>query len=165
MTRHLPKILNLGRRMLGDHSEAEDVAQEVFVRVWTHATRWQPGKAKFETWLHRVAINLCYDRLRRRPASPLDEMPEQADEAPNPAARLYELQLAAAVNGALQKLPDRQREAVVLCHYQGLSNIDAADVMGVSVEAMESLLSRGRRALKTLLRPLSADLFEKNDNE
>jgi len=165
MARHLPKILNLARRMLADRTESEDVAQEVFVRVWTHAARWRPGKAKFETWLHRVAINLCYDRLRRRPASALDDVPEMADDAPNPAAKLYETQLAAAVNEALQRLPGRQREAVVLCHYQGLTNIDAADIMGVSVEAIESLLSRGRRTLKKLLKPLSDDLFAKNDTE
>lgn len=165
MARHLPKILNLGRRMLGDAAEAEDVAQDVFIRVWTHAARWQPGKAKFETWLHRVAMNLCYDRLRKRPASNIDDMPEMADDAPNPAVRLFEMQLAGAVNAALQQLPDRQREAVVLCHYQGLTNIDAADIMGVSVEAMESLLSRARRALKKTLKPLSDDVFDKNDNE
>lgn len=165
MARHLPKILNLSRRMLGDQAEAEDVAQDVFVRVWTHAARWQPGQAKFETWLHRVAINLCYDRLRRRATSALDDAPDIADDAPTPAAKLFETQLAKSVNEALQQLPDRQREAVVLCHYQGLTNIDAAAVMGVSVEAMESLLARGRRALKKMLKPLSDDVFDKNDNK
>ncbi|MBL8781535.1 MAG: RNA polymerase sigma factor [Alphaproteobacteria bacterium] len=165
MARHLPKILNLGRRMLNDHTEAEDVAQDVFVRVWTHAARWQPGQAKFETWLHRVAINLCYDRLRRRPTSHLDDVPEMADDAPTPVARLVDAQLAKSVNDALQQLPDRQREAVVLCHYQGLTNIDAAAIMGVSVEAMESLLSRGRRTLKKSLKPLSNDVFNKNEKE
>jgi RNA polymerase sigma factor (sigma-70 family) len=164
MARHLPKILNLGRRMLGDQAEAEDVAQDVFVRVWTHASRWQPGQAKFETWLHRVAMNLCYDRLRRRPTSALDDVPEMADDAPTPAAKLFETQLAKSVNEALLQLPDRQREAVVLCHYQGLTNIDAAAIMGVSVEAMESLLARGRRALKKMLKPLSDDVFDKTDN-
>ena len=165
MARHLPKILNLGRHMLGDRTEAEDVAQDVFMRVWTHAARWQPGQAKFETWLHRVAINLCYDRLRRRPTAPLDNVPDMPDDAPNPAAKLFETQLAKAVNAALQQLPDRQREAVVLCHYQGLTNIDAAAIMGISVEAMESLLARGRRTLKKTLKPLSGDVFDKNDNE
>jgi RNA polymerase sigma-70 factor (ECF subfamily) len=163
MARHLPKILNLGRRMLGDAVEAEDVAQDVFVRVWTHAARWRPGQAKFETWLHRVAINLCYDRLRKRSASVSADAVDIVDGAPSPAARLFETQLARAVNEALQKLPDRQREAVVLCHYQGLSNIEAAEIMDVSVEAMESLLSRGRRTLKKILEPLSNDVFGPNE--
>lgn len=158
MARHLPKIMNLGRRMLGDQSEAEDVAQEVFIRLWTHAARWQPGKAKFETWLHRVAINLCYDRLRRRPTTTLEDVPDPVDEAPGPATALYQSQLAAAVNAALQRLPERQREALVLCHYQGLTNIDAAEVMNVSVDALESLLARGRRALKAMLQPLGRDV-------
>jgi len=165
VARHLPKILNLGRRMLGDQTEAEDVAQDVFVRVWTHAARWQPGQAKFETWIHRVAINLCYDRLRRKPTSAIDDVPEPVDHAPGPAARLFETQIAGAVNEALKRLPDRQREALVLCHYQGLTNIDAAQVMGVSVEAMESLLSRARRALKASLKPLSEHAFQKNEDE
>lgn len=165
MARHLPKILNLGRRMLGDQADAEDVAQDVFVKVWTHAGRWQPGQAKFETWLHRVAINLCYDRLRRKPTSAIDDVPEPVDGAPGPAARLFEAQIAGAVNEALKRLPDRQREALVLCHYQGLTNIDAAQIMGVSVEAMESLLSRGRRTLKAMLKPVSEHAFQKNEDE
>lgn len=163
MARHLPKILNLGRRMLGDAAEAEDVAQDVFVRVWTHAARWQPGQAKFETWMHRVAINLCYDRLRRRPTAALDDVPDMPDGAPSPAARMMEKELAKAVNEALQRLPERQREALVLCHYQSLTNIDAAAIMGVSVEAMESLLSRGRRALRKLLEPMSKDVFSNEE--
>jgi RNA polymerase sigma-70 factor (ECF subfamily) len=165
MARHLPKILNLGRRMLGDQIEAEDVAQDVFVRVWTHAARWQPGQAKFETWLHRVALNLCYDRLRRKPAMAIDDVPEPADHAPGPAARLFDSQLAENVNAALKGLPERQREALILCHYQGLTNIDAAEIMGVSVEAMESLLSRGRRTLKTSLKPLAEHAFGKSEDE
>jgi RNA polymerase sigma factor (sigma-70 family) len=64
--RHLPRMVGFARRMLNDANEAEDVAQEVFLRVWREAPRWKPGAAKFETWMHRVALNLCYDRLRRR---------------------------------------------------------------------------------------------------
>ena len=65
--RHLSRVIAVARRMLGNQSDAEEVAQEVFLRVWTHADRWEPGRAQFSTWLHRVATNLCLDRLRRRP--------------------------------------------------------------------------------------------------
>ena len=158
--RHLPRILNLSRRMLGSQAEAEDVAQEVFLRVWTHAARWQPGGAKFETWLHRVAMNLCYDQLRKKKPANIEAVPEPVDPAPGPASVLYQSQLGAAVDAALAALPERQKEAIVLCHHQGLSNIDAAEVMGVSVEALESLLARGRRTLKGQLKNLRADVLD-----
>ena len=158
--RHLPRILNLSRRMLGNQAEAEDVAQEVFLRVWTHAARWKPGAAKFETWLHRVAINLCYDHLRKKRPTHLDAIAEPVDPAPGPAASLFQSQVGAAVEAALDELPERQREAIVLCHHQGLTNIDAAEIMGVSVEALESLLARGRRALKERLKDLRADVLD-----
>lgn len=149
--RKLPRLLGLAGRMLGDAQEAEDVAQEAFLRVWRQAPKWKPGAARFDTWLHRVALNLCYDRLRRRRELAYAEPPEQADEGPGPDRGLQALDAGRRVNAALQALPDRQREAIVLCHYQELGNIEAAAVMGVSVEALESLLGRGRRALRAAL--------------
>jgi RNA polymerase sigma factor (sigma-70 family) len=155
--RKLPRLMSLGQRMLGDAAEAEDVAQEAFLRVWKQAPRWRPGRAKFDTWLHRVALNLCYDRLRRRREIVTDQPPEQADPGPAPDRGLEARDTSARVSRALGALPDRQREAIVLCHYQELGNIEAAAVMGVSVEALESLLGRGRRALRATL----ADLVER----
>ncbi|MBI1209889.1 MAG: RNA polymerase sigma factor [Alphaproteobacteria bacterium] len=160
MARHLPRILSLGRRMLGSQTEAEDVAQEVFLRVWTHASRWRPGAAKFETWLHRVAMNLCYDQLRKKKPANIETVPEPVDPAPGPVGSLFQRQVGAAVDAALSALPQRQKEAIVLCHHQGLSNIDAAEVMSVSVEALESLLARGRRTLKEKLKDLRADVLD-----
>ena len=151
VARKLPRMLALAQRMLGDAVEAEDVAQEALVRAWRQAPRWVGGKAKFDTWLHRVALNLCYDRLRRRRETPTDSVPERRDEGPAPDRGLIAADTGAAVNRALAALPERQREAIVLCHYQELSNIEAAALMQVSVEALESLLSRGRRALRTAL--------------
>ena len=149
--RKLPRILALAQRMLGDPVEAEDVAQETFVRAWKQAPRWTPGKARFDTWLHRVALNLCYDRLRRRRETPTDVPPDQADDGPAPDRGLHADDAGRRVALAMAALPDRQREALTLCHYQELSNIEAAALMGVSVEALESLLSRGRRALRAAL--------------
>ena len=154
--RKLPRLLGLAQRMLGDGMEAEDVAQEAFLRVWRQAPKWRPGQARFDTWLHRVTLNLCYDRLRRRREITTEDPPEVVDEGPAPDRGLEAADTGRRVGEALAKLPDRQREAVVLCHYQELGNIEAAAVMGVTVEALESLLSRGRRALRASL----ADLVE-----
>ncbi|GAB4529699.1 MAG: RNA polymerase sigma factor [Parvularculaceae bacterium] len=148
MDRHLTRILRLAHRMLGDAAEAEDVAQDVFFRVWRHAAKWKPGQAKFETWMHRVAINLCLDRLRRRRETVTDSPPDVADPGARPDGALLEAQTSRAIEEALARLPARQRAAIVLCHYQELSNIEAAEAMSISVEAVESLLSRGRRKLR-----------------
>ena len=151
VARKLPRMLALAQRMLGDAVEAEDVAQEAMLRAWRQAPGWAPGRAKFDTWLHRVALNLCYDRLRRRREIPTDAVPDRRDEDAAPDRGLLAADVGAAVNSALARLPDRQREAIVLCHYQELSNIEAAALMEISIEALESLLSRGRRALRQAL--------------
>ena len=151
MARKLPRVHGLAVRMLNDTAEAEDVTQEVFVRAWKQAGRWKPGVARFDTWLHRVALNLCYDRLRRRREVATETPPEVADEGPAPDRGLEAADVGARVASAMAALPDRQREALVMCHYQELGNIEAAALMGVSVEALESLLSRGRRALRAAL--------------
>ena len=155
VARKLPRMLALAQRMLGDAVEAEDVAQEAMLRAWKQAPRWTPGKAKFDTWLHRVALNLCYDRLRRRREVPTEISVDRPDEGPAPDRGILAAQLGARVDRALVALPDRQREAIVLCHYQELTNIEAAGLMSVSVEALESLLSRGRRALRLALADLA----------
>jgi len=154
VARKLPRVLALASRMLGDAAEAEDVAQEAMLRAWRHAPAWRPGGARFDTWLHRVALNLCYDRLRRRREQPTAEPPEQVDPGFAPDRGLHASDTSRRVEAALALLPQRQREAVVLCHHQELGNIEAAEIMGVSVEALESLLSRGRRALRASLADL-----------
>jgi len=147
----LPRLLALAGRMLGESAEAEDVAQETFLRAWKQAGNWKPGGARFDTWLHRVALNLCYDRLRRRREVAMDNPPDRPDDGPGPDRGLEARDVGRRVAAAMAALPDRQREAVSLCHYQEISNIEAAALMGVSVEALESLLSRGRRALRAAL--------------
>ena len=155
VARKLRRVLALAERMLGDPAEAEDVAQETFVKVWRNAARWRPGAARFDTWLHRVTLNLCYDRLRRRRERPTADPPDRPDPGPAPDRGLEAEDVGRRVRAALLALPARQREAIVLCHYQELGNIEAAGLMGVSVEALESLLSRARRALRGALGDLA----------
>jgi RNA polymerase sigma-70 factor (ECF subfamily) len=151
VTRKLPRLMALATRMLGNANDAEDVAQEVFVRVWRHAGRWRPGKARFDTWMHRVALNLCYDHLRRRREIPTEEVPDRIDSDSVSGVFEPEADAGKQVARALQMLAPRQREAIVLTYYQELSNVDAAAVMNISIAALESLLARGRRALRTHL--------------
>lgn len=157
--RHLGRIVALGWRMLGDRAEAEDMAQEVFLRLWQQAGEWRPGGARLSTWLHRVAVNLCLDRLRRRREVALDAAGDPASDAPHPGTALQRQAVADRIQEALALLPERQRSAVVLCHFQELGNVEAAAVMEIGVEALESLLSRGRRKLRELLRDDAADLM------
>ncbi|WP_455924554.1 RNA polymerase sigma factor [Pseudomonas putida] len=153
VSRKLPRLLALASRLLGDADEARDVAQESFVRLWKQAARWRPGQARFDTWLHRVALNLCYDRLRRRREHLLDEaaLGEVVDPAGAPEDHLQVDDQSERIAQALAALPERQREAIVLQYYQELSNIEAAALMDISVEALESLLSRARRNLRSYL--------------
>lgn len=149
--RHLPRIVNLAARMLGDTAEAQDVAQEVFLRVWRKAGKWQAGRARLTTWLHRVTLNLCIDRKRRRSTITLDAISEPIDPAPSADSLIVARQSAARVQQALLALPERQRAAILLCHHEGHSNIDAAHILAISVDALEQLLSRGRTGLRRLL--------------
>ncbi|MFN3972583.1 MAG: RNA polymerase sigma factor [Gemmobacter sp.] len=160
--RHLPRLLSFAGRMLqGDGSEAEDVAQEAMLRLWRVAPDWRPGEAQVSTWLYRVAANLCTDRLRRRGRRghvTLDDAPEAEDGAPGAEARLMAGDRMTALQVALDALPERQRQAVVLRHIEGLSNPEIAAVMDTGVEAVESLTARGRRALSALLEGRRAEL-------
>ncbi len=157
--RHAPRVLALARRMLRDPAEAEDVTQETMLRMWRMAPGWRTGEAALGTWLHRVAGNLCIDRLRkRRETSGGGEAPEIADASPGALAGLAARDRAAALDAALAELPDRQRLAVVLRHIEERSNPEVAEIMGVSVEAVESLLGRGKRALAARLAPRREEL-------
>ncbi|MFT4076705.1 MAG: RNA polymerase sigma factor [Asticcacaulis sp.] len=151
VSRKLPRLLSLGRRMLNDPAEAEDVAQETLIRTWKQAPTWVAGKARIDTWMHRVALNLCYDRLRRRKDNVSPDEVEIIDETDGPSVQLEQAQTASALQKALAQLPERQRTAITLNYFQEMSNIEAAATMGVSIEALESLLARARRTLRVLM--------------
>lgn len=150
-----PRVLGYASRMLsGDRAEAEDVAQETMLRLWRIAPDWRQGETKVTTWAYRVATNLCLDRQRsrrRKGLTALDDAPEVADGGTSAVAQLVDADRMLALEAALAELPERQRQAVVLRHLEGLSNPEIAAVMDLGVEAVESLTARGKRALAALL--------------
>jgi RNA polymerase sigma-70 factor, ECF subfamily len=159
MDRSLKPVLAIGRRMLRDPVEAEDVAQDTFVRAWKAAGNWQPGKAKLESWMCRIATNLCLDRLRKKRESTMETPPEMQDGAISADDAMVASQAGSSVAAAIGTLPERQRLALELCHFQDFSNIEAAERLEISVDALESLLARGRRTLKALLMPQREELM------
>ena len=153
--RHLGVALAIARRMLRDDAEAEDIAQVALLRLWRGAAGIDLaglGASGVRPWLRRVVSNLCIDRIRAsRRTDVTDEVPEQIEPATQ-VAGLTDAELAARVDQALQRLPERQRLALTLFHYQGLSQVEAGEILGVSDEAVESLLARARRTLKADLK-------------
>ncbi|MEM6355938.1 MAG: sigma-70 family RNA polymerase sigma factor [Pseudomonadota bacterium] len=144
----LPAVQRHARWRLGSEAEAEEVAQEAMLRFWRQAPEWRAGEAKASTWLYRVTHNLCIDRQRRRrPTSDIDDIPERADPAPGQEARLETRETMRGLARAIMALPERQRDAVVLRHFEGLGNPEIGERLGCSVEAVESLLARARRQL------------------
>ncbi len=153
--RHMARVVGTAWRMTGNRADGEEIAQEAFARVWVNAGKWllaeDGGAGRFSTWLYRVVVNLCIDRKRRPRTEPMETAPEMPDEAIGAAEALERRQVSAEVAKAVAALPERQRAAVVLCVYEGVSNTEAARVMGLSVGAVESLLVRARRGLKQAL--------------
>lgn len=149
-----PRLFGLAYRVLQDRAAAEDVTQEAMLRLWQIAPDWRRGEAKVATWVYGVALNLTRDRLRharRRAAPPLDAVAEPADPAPGALARMQSARQAEALQEALMTLPERQRQAVVLRHIEELSNPEIAQIMQITVEAVESLTARGKRTLSKAL--------------
>src|ERR1041384_3157897 len=158
-------VMNLVYRTLSDATEAEDLAQHVFLQVFKSAHRYEVA-AKFSTWLFTIARNLCLNEIRRRsrhPADSLDETVSESDEQPrhqpedlktySPPDRILQNELEEKVEAALATLPEKQRTAIVLCRGDELSYEDIAKVLGCSVSATKSLIHRGRETLKQQLKP------------
>lgn len=158
MDQELKRAVTLARRMMNHDAEAEEVALEACTRLWRQAPSWQP-RARISTWLHRVVHNLCLDRLRqRREEVAMDDLAEEL-AAPE-SSGLFRAQVARVVEAAMSRLPERQRTALTLVYQLEMSSKEAAGVMGMGVEALDSLLARGRRGLKQSLSPYQQDLLD-----
>ncbi len=166
--RHLARATAIAQRILGNRSDAEEVVQEAFLRCWQKAPDWQPAespgsaakageRAQFATWLYRVLTNLCFDRRRRPQPVELEAAGEIADTRDDGFAQTERGEIGKRVAEAMAKLPDRQRAALALCYYEDLGNIEAAAALDISIGALESLLVRGRRALRDSLGDLAID--------
>jgi RNA polymerase sigma factor (sigma-70 family) len=157
--RHQRLVTGTVARMLGNNSDVEDIAQQVFVRVWKNAKRYVP-RAKFTTWLLKITRNLVFNELRRRSRhaqlplqaeSEEEERPIKDERATAPDASLLEQELQRAIETAIAQLPETQRMAVALRRYNELSYEEIADVLGQSVPAVKSLLFRARSELRIRL--------------
>lgn len=149
---YMAQIYRFCYRMLGDGTRAEDATQDCFVRLWNSAGSWKPS-GRIRSWLLRIAHNLCIDELRSlKSHEPIeDHTYHLAVAQPSPQQALQRLEASREIHLALAALPERQRTALMLIHYSECSHIEAAEIMGVSIEAIESLLARGKRGLREIL--------------
>jgi RNA polymerase sigma-70 factor (ECF subfamily) len=144
---HLGPISAYAQRMTGNVSNAEDITQEVFLRLWLKASEFDATRARLTTWLHQMAHNLAIDQHRKRHR----EVSLEVIDVPDPAVPSDSSEKPYPVAQALLQLPERQRSALALTYYQDLSNREVADIMGLSTRAVESLLVRARSAMKVRL--------------
>jgi len=156
--RLMPKIYAHAYYRLGNIADAEDVTQEAFFKLWKFAPNWKQDRAQVSTWLYRVVSNLCKDRYRRAALEDLDLTKEPTDEAQSPADKIDDHYRQKALYGAMSLLPENQRLAVQFRHIDELTNPEIAEIMGLSVEAVESLTARGKRKLIEVLASYKTEL-------
>jgi RNA polymerase sigma-70 factor, ECF subfamily len=161
VTRHQHSVIGTAAKMLGGSADADDIGQQVFVRVWKHAARYQPS-AKFTTWLMTITRNLVFNELRRRRRS--QQVSMDADEgdtirhqfvdeqAVAPSEEILDSELQEAIDAAIASLPETQRLAIVLRRYEGMPYEEIAEVLKTSVPAVKSILFRARAELKARLK-------------
>ena len=150
LRRYEKRVFALAWRLCSDRNEAEDLTQETFLKIWRNAGGWKP-EAKLETWIYRVLYNQFIDN-RRRVKGQTEELSEDIrSDAASPEQALIQKRTAQDVAEALNSLPARQKEALILCYYQGMKAKDAAETLSVSQSALEALLFRARQTLKEIL--------------
>jgi RNA polymerase sigma-70 factor (ECF subfamily) len=148
--RHSNRFYRIAYRLVSSRDDAEDIVQEAFLKLWDRPNLWDPGKrAKFTTWFYRVVINLCLDLRKKKKLINLPEDIAFADENPGPDVLFDVHQKQAVLERFIHELPERQQLAVNLCFYEGLSNNEAAQIMGVKVKALQSLVMRAKTTLRS----------------
>lgn len=147
MERHMARAIRFAERIVGN-AEADDIAQEAFVRVWNRGASYDPGVGRFTTWLYRIVLNLAIDSRRRPRHLDIEEAADVPSNEPEPVVRLIADEQDRSIAAAMAALPERQRAAIALFHMEGLSVREAALAMNLSEKAFESLLTRARSALK-----------------
>ncbi len=157
--RHIDRGYAVAYRILQNGSDAEDVVQDAFLKVWTRREVWENGRAKFSTWLFRVVSNRCIDLLRKPRTETVAELPELVDSSSNQSRDLERREAGELLERAMMELPDQQRVALVFSYNENMSNGEIAEIMETTVSAVESLLKRGRQKLKQLLRRQRADIL------
>lgn len=158
--RHFERIYALAYRMIYHGADAEDIAQDTFLKLWLKRQDWKREGAAITTWLYRVTVNACIDYKRKPRAVTMPEGYDPADAQPTAVTLIHRQQTNLALRKAMVKLSVQQQTALALFYHQGLSNAQAAEVLDISVNAMESLLKRARKRLRVLLQNSSEDLIE-----
>lgn len=157
MARHLQRAIRVAQRIVRDAAEADDIGQDAFLRVWSQAASFDPGVARFTTWLYRIVVNLAFDRMRRRPLAPIEEASEVDTGDLEPVERMIENEERRMLELAMARLSERHRAAIALFHMEELSGEEAARVMNISAKAFESLLARARLMLKQQINNIEND--------
>lgn len=153
--RHLERMRRLARKTLGSEAEADDVAQEALIRVWTHAASWRPERARLSTWLYTIVWRLCVDRLRALRTVPLEHAMQAEDPKPGALETLTRAGDLSRLAAAMRALQPRQRAALTLFYYEDMNGPDAAQVLGLSLRAFWSLLHRARQSVQQHMTSLS----------
>jgi len=175
---HFKPISHYAYRLLGNQKDTEDITQETFLKLWINAATWKPEKSKLTTWLHRITHNLCVDYLRKHSRVQTQDNFEEnlVDSLEQASVRDGEFtprdldrdsEKIRILDSALNQLPENQRSAIMLCTIQNFSNKEAAVIMEVSVKALESIIARAKRSLKSIIRTManSGDTDELLENQ
>lgn len=157
MTRHTARYYALAYRTLFNKTDAEEIVQEAFLKLWHRPQLWDREKnTRFSTWFYRVVVNMCIDRNRKKRPVLMEDIDAAAAAAGNSARSaedaIYRIEQKRMVDALILELPESQRMALNLCFYEELSNQEAAEVMGLSLKALQSLLVRAKSALKEKVR-------------